>query len=147
MIFRSNQRFLPLLPEKRSRKTHKNRKQSCSALLKPTNRYCKILWPKSTTIFKKQTRVPLKLNIEKKWWRQKKNNKSAILENFSPYRYEVNERSLFPLKKPQNQSFRGQITFGIQLQTFPSKCNTRKLESKTWNIAEKTQSNNASSHT
>ena len=32
---------------------------------------------------------------------------------------------------PQNQSIRGQITFGIQLQTFPSKSNTRKLQSKT----------------
>ena len=43
----------------------------------------------------------------------------------------------FSNKKPQNQSIRGQITFGIQFQTFPSKCNTRKLQSKTWNTAEK----------
>ena len=40
-------------------------------------------------------------------------------------------------KKPQNQSIRGQITSGIQLQMFPSKCNTRKHQSKTWNTAEK----------
>ena len=33
------------------------------------------------------------------------------------------------------------------MQTFPSKCNTRKLQSKTWNIAEKTHSNNGSNYT
>ena len=42
----------------------------------------------------------------------------------------------FSNKKTQNQSIRGQITFGIQLQTFPSKCNTGELQSKTWNTAE-----------
>ena len=31
----------------------------------------------------------------------------------------------------QNQSIRGQITFGIQLQTFPSKNNRREIQSKT----------------
>ena len=66
----------------------------------------------------------------------KKNNNWAILA-FSPYRYEVNDGSHFPVKKRQNQSIRGQITFGIQLQTFPLKCNTRKLQYKTWNTANK----------
>ena len=40
-------------------------------------------------------------------------------------------------QKTQNQSIRGQIAFGIQLQTFASKCNTRKLQPKTWNRDEK----------
>ena len=53
----------------------------------------------------------------------------------------------FPNKKPQNQFIRGEITFGIQLQTFPSKCKTRNLQSKTWNRAEKTHSNNGSNYT
>ena len=35
------------------------------AFLKLINRYFKILWLKSTSIFKEQTRIPLKLNIEK----------------------------------------------------------------------------------
>ena len=34
-------------------------------------------------------------------------------------------------QKPQNQTVRGQITFGIQVHTFPSKCNTRKIQSET----------------
>ena len=50
-------------------------------------------------------------------------------------------------QKPQNQSISVQITFGIQLQTFPSKCNTKKLQSKTWNTAEKTNSNNVGNYT
>ena len=41
------------------------------------------------------------------------------------------KEAIFQQKKTQNQSIRGQITFGIQLHTFPSKCNTRKLQSKT----------------
>ena len=50
-------------------------------------------------------------------------------------------------KKTQNQSIRAQITFRIQLQTFPSKCNTRKLQYKTWTTAEKTHSNNGGNYT
>ena len=42
----------------------------------------------------------------------------------------------FSNKNCQNQSIRGQNTFGIQIQTFPSKCSTRKFQSKTWNTAE-----------
>ena len=36
------------------------------------NWYYKILWLKSTSISKEQTRIPLKLNIEKIWCRQKR---------------------------------------------------------------------------
>ena len=46
-------------------------------------------------------------------------------------------RKPFSNKTPQNKSIRSQITFGIQLQTFPSKCNSRKRQFKTWNTAEK----------
>ena len=56
---------------------------------------------------------------------------------FHSIRIWTQRKKPFPKKNPQNQSIRGQITFGIQLQTFPSKCNTRKLRSKTWNTAEK----------
>ena len=59
-----------------------------------------------------------------------KKNNSAIVADFSPYRYEVDERSQFPTEL-QNQSIRGHINFGIQLQTFPSKSNRRNFESKT----------------
>ena len=57
------------------------------------------------------------------------------------------EEAIFQQKKPQNQFIRGQITFGIQLQTFPSKCNTRKLQFKTGNTAEKPISNNGGNYT
>ena len=75
-----------------------------------------------------------------------KNNNSAFLADFSPNRYEVDERSLFPTKI-QNQSIRGQITFGIQLQTSPSKSNRREIQSKTETQLEKTHPNNESNHT
>ena len=40
-------------------------------------------------------------------------------------------------QKTQNQSIRGQISFGIQSQKFSKKCNMRKFQSKTLNVAEK----------
>ena len=75
-----------------------------------------------------------------------KKNNSAIVADFSPYRYEVDERSLFPTKI-QNQSIRGQITFGIQLQTSPSKSNRREIQSKTETQLKKTHPNSGSNHT
>ena len=77
----------------------------------------------------------------------RKYNNWAILADFSPYRYEDNEGSHFPTKKPRNQSIRVQITFEIQMQTFPLKFNTRKLQSKTWNTVDKTHSNNGGNYT
>ena len=40
-------------------------------------------------------------------------------------------------KKIPNQTFRCQISFGLQLQTFPYKCNTRKLQPKSWRTENK----------
>ena len=40
-------------------------------------------------------------------------------------------------KKPQNQYICDPITYGIQLQTFPQKCNTRKHQAETWPTEEK----------
>ena len=40
-------------------------------------------------------------------------------------------------KKFQIDSFRGQNTFGIQLQTFQKKCKKRKLQPETWPADEK----------
>ena len=40
-------------------------------------------------------------------------------------------------KKLQKDTSRGQITFGIQLQTFSWHCNKRKLKPNSWNIDEK----------
>ena len=59
----------------------------------------------------------------------------------------LTKEAIFLQKKPQNQHIPGQITFGIQMQTFPSKCNTRKLQSITWNTANKTHSNNGGNYT
>ena len=49
-------------------------------MLKHINRYYKILWLKSTSIFKEQTRIPLKLTIEKFWRRQKGNKFEQFLQ-------------------------------------------------------------------
>ena len=40
-------------------------------------------------------------------------------------------------QKPQNQFIDGQTALGIRLQTFPSKCNTRKVRSRTWDAVDK----------
>ena len=136
---------LSLLVGKLEGKTHKHRKQSCNALLKLINRYYKIFWLKITGTFKKQTRIPLKLNIEKNWCRQKKPLSNSC--RFQSIQIWSQWKKPFSNKKLQNQSIRGQITFGIQLQTFLSKCNTRKLQSETWKTAEKTHSKNGGSYT
>ena len=57
------------------------------------------------------------------------------------------QKKPYSYKKLRNQSIRGQVTFGIQLQTFPLKCNMRKLQSKTWKTDEKTHSNNRGNYT
>ena len=48
--------------------------------------------------------------------------------------FKSTQKAIFE-QKPENQSIHGQTTLGIQLQTVPSKCNTRKIQSKIWNIA------------
>ena len=39
-------------------------------------------------------------------------------------------------KKTLKHSIQGQFTFGIQLQTLPSKCNRRKFQTETWHTAD-----------
>ena len=50
-------------------------------------------------------------------------------------------------QKPQNQTVRGQITFGIQVHTFPSECNTRNFNLKHETRLKKTHSNNGGTYT
>ena len=90
--------------------------------------------------FLEQTRIPLKLVIEKIWSCQKKNTleqscKFQSLQIWSQLKMQYSNEKL------QNQSIRGQMTFGIQLQTFAEKCNTEQLQPKTWNADEKTHYN------
>ena len=80
LTFRSNQRFSPIIPRKRGWKTQKSRNKSCIAFLKLIDRYYKILWRKSTSIFKEQTRKPLKLNIDKTWCRQTRTTNEQFLQ-------------------------------------------------------------------
>ena len=56
----------------------KEEKLSCIAWLELIERFYKNLWPESSNIIKEQTRIPLKLTIEKNWCRQKR----IILEQF-----------------------------------------------------------------
>ena len=86
------------------------------------------MWLKSTSNFKEQTRITLKLTIEK-FDVVKKEQVWANHANFSPYRYEV-KKKIYSNEELQNQSIRGQITFGIQLQTFAWNCNTKNFNLK-----------------
>ena len=90
--------------------------------------------------------MTLKLIIEKIWCSPKR----ITIEQFLQISVQTNKKStkeaIFQ-QKTQNQSIRCQITLGIQLHTLPSECSTRKLQSKTWNIAEKTHFNNAGNYT
>ena len=56
------------------------------------------------------------------------------------------KRGIFQ-QKIKNQSICDQISFGVQLQTFPWQCNTKKFQPKTWNIDKKTHSNNRGNYT
>ena len=80
--------------------------------------------------------MPLKLNIEKIWCRQKRKTTEQFVQ-ISVLADMKSTKEGNSQQKPQNQPIRGQTTSGIQLQTFPSLCNTRKLRFKTWNTAEK----------
>ena len=46
------------------------------------------------------------------------------------------KKAILQQKKPRNHFIQGQFTFGIQLQTLPSKCNNINFQSKNWNTAE-----------
>ena len=83
-------------------KTHKHRKQSCNALLKLINRYYKNLGLKSTSIFKEQTRIPLKLNIEKIWCRQKRITIEHILQISVHTDMKSTKESIFKQKTPKS---------------------------------------------
>ena len=61
----------------------------------------------------------------------KKKQNSAVLEDFSPGRYDDDEMTLTPTEKLQNQSIGGQISFAIQLQAFQQESNAIKLQPKT----------------
>ena len=50
-------------------------------------------------------------------------------------------------QKTQNQSIRDQNSFGIQMQRIWKKRNTRNLQTKTWNKANKTHSSNEGNYT
>ena len=65
----------------------------------------------------------------------------AILADFSPCRYEVHETRQIPTENFKTNSFLGQISFGIQLWTYPWHCNTKKDEPITWPQYEKTHCN------
>ena len=51
------------------------------------------------------------------------------------------KKAILQQKKTRNHSIQGQFTFGIHLQSLPSKCNTRKIQPKTWDTAIKFLSN------
>ena len=134
MVLSSNQRDISSqLSGELDWKRQKDLKWLFIVLLKLINRNCKILWLKSTSIFKEHTRIRLRTTIEKTWCRQKKNNNWAILTKFSPCRFQVDETRHIPTKNLRKKPSRDQISFGFQLQTFLWHGNTKKFQSKTWN--------------
>ena len=134
MVLSSNQRDISSqLSRELDWKRQKDLKWLFIVLLKPINRNCKILWLKSTSIFKEHTRIRLRTTIEKTWCRQKKNNNWAIHTKFSPCRFQVDETRHIPTKNLRKKPSRDQISFGFQLQTFLWHGNTKKFQSKTWN--------------
>ena len=79
-----------------------------------------------------------------------KSSKRKIIEQFFQISDHKGMRSTKAANfepKTQNQSIHGQIFFGIQLQTFPSKCKSGKFQSKIWNIAKETQFINGGNYT
>ena len=101
-FFRSIQRFLPLLPRKRGWKSQKDSKKSCIAFLKLIIRYYKILWLKSTSIFKEQTRIPLQLNNEKIWCRQKRSTIEHFLQISLHTDMKSTKEAIFQKKTPKS---------------------------------------------
>ena len=67
-------------PKKNRLEDEKDRKESCIAFLKLINRYYKIIWQKSTSIFEEQTRIPIKLTIQKNECRQKRTTIEHFLQ-------------------------------------------------------------------
>ena len=102
--------------------------------------------PKKTSIFEEQTRIPLELNIEKIWCPQKRTTIQQFLQ-ISDHTDQKSTKEVLSRQKNQKQSIRCEITLGIQLHTFPSECNTTKLQSKTWKIVEKAHLENGGNYT
>ena len=59
-------------------------------------------------------------------------NHWVFLADFNPFRFDDNETKLILTKKLQNQTFRCHVSFKIQLQTFPWKSSTTKLQPEAW---------------
>ena len=144
LVFRSNQRDIASqLSVVLEGKTQKNENWSCIALLKPINCFYKFPRLKITSNFKEQTRILLELTIEKIRCRQK----GASLSNsckFQSMQIWI-QKKLYSNENFRNQPIRGQITFGIQLQTFPWHWNTknfnRKPETQIKELIPKTEEN------
>ena len=86
-------------------------------MIKLNNRYRKVLRQK-TTATEEQTRIPLKLIIEKIWCRQKEKKLSTSFK-FQSMQIWSRPNETYSNETLQKYSSRGQITFGSQLQTFP----------------------------
>ena len=71
-------------------------------MLKLINRYYKILWLKSTSIFKEQTRGLLKLNIEKNSCRQKRITIEQFLQISVHTDMKSTKEAIFQRKTPKS---------------------------------------------
>ena len=83
----------------------KNSGWSCIAFLKLINRYYKFIWLKSTSIFKEQIRIPLKLKIEKNWCRQKRITTEQLLQISVHTDIKSTKEVIFQQKNPKINPF------------------------------------------
>ena len=78
-IFRSHQIFFDHHLQEKSRSTHNHRKSGYFALMKLINRYQRIRYLKSTSVFKEDTRSHLKFIIEETWCPRRRNKNEHFL--------------------------------------------------------------------
>ena len=76
-------------------------------MLKLINRYYKIFWLKITGTFKEETRIPLKLTIEKIWCRQKRKTFEQFLQTSVHADMKSTKRGIFQQNTP-TPNFGGQ---------------------------------------
>ena len=96
------------------------------------NRSYRLQCLKSTVTFEEQIKTTLILCIKVTWCRPKKNTIDEVRQFFQSVWIWRQRNEAHCSKKLRKQSFRGEINFGIQMQTFPSHCVRENSKTKTW---------------
>ena len=100
------------------------------------NRDYRIVWLKSTGTFKEQTRLPLKLSIEKSWCRQKK-TKKQFFQILIHAEMKATKRGIMQQKTSKINPFMVKSVLESKCKGSRRRCNTRKIQPKTWTTIKK----------